>query len=306
MQATRGKIIAVLGPTCTGKSDLGLQIAQVLHGEIVNADSMQVYRHFDIGSAKPSREVRAAVPHHLIDVVDPDNEFNAALFQKAADDAIGGIIGRGRVPVVVGGTGLYLRVLFHGLFQAAGDAAVRAQIKERYAGAPLETYEELKRVDPEYALRISHRDGVRVVRALEIYYVSGSTMSEWQRRHGFEEERYAACKIGLRRDREELYRRINARVDAMLQQGWVQEVERLLQAGYSPELKPFKSIGYREIVLYVQGKMTHSAMVEKVRTSTRHYAKRQFTWFLRENDIEWYGYPEEKDHILKGVAEFLR
>ncbi len=306
MQATRGKIIAVLGPTCTGKSDLGLRIAEAVHGEIVNADSMQVYRHFDIGSAKPSQAVRAAVPHHLIDVVDPDNEFNAALFQKMADEAIGGIIGRGRVPVVVGGTGLYLRVLFHGLFEAAGSPGVRAQLKERYAAAPLETYEELKRVDPEYALRISHKDRIRVVRALEIYYVSGITMSEWQRRHAFEEERYTACKIGLRRDRKELYRRINARVEAMLQQGWVQEVEQLLQAGHSPDLKPFKSIGYREIVLYAQGKMTYSAMVEKVRTSTRRYAKRQFTWFLRENDIDWYEYPEEQDHILKGVTEFLR
>ncbi len=306
MQATRGRIVAILGPTCTGKSDLGLQIAQVFHGEIVNADSMQVYRHFDIGSAKPSREAQAAVPHHCIDVVDPNDEFNAALFQTMADDAISGIIGRGRVPVVVGGTGLYLRVLFHGLFQAPGDAGVRAQLKERYAAAPLETYEELKKVDPEYALRISHKDRIRVVRALEIYSVSGVTMSEWQRRHGFEEERYTACRIGLRRDRKELYRRINARVDAMLQQGWVQEVEKLLQMGCSPDLKPFKSIGYREIALYVQGKMTYSAMVEKIRTSTRHYAKRQFTWFLRENDIEWYEFPEKRDHILEKVTEFLR
>lgn len=306
MQATRGKVVAILGPTCTGKSDLGLQIAQVFGGEIVNADSMQVYRHFDIGSAKPTRAARAAVPHHLIDVVGPSDEFNAALFQTMADDAIGGIIEKGRVPVVVGGTGLYLRVLFHGLFQAAGSPGVRAQIKERYAAAPLETYEELKDVDPEYALRISHRDRIRVVRALEIYHVSGSTMSEWQRRHGFGEERYTTCRIGLRRDRKELYRRINARVEAMLQQGWVQEVEKLLQMGYSPDLKPFRSIGYREIVLYVQGKMTYSAMVEKVKTSTRHYAKRQFTWFLRENDIQWYEFPEERDHILKAVTEFLR
>ncbi len=306
MQATRGKIAAVLGPTCTGKSDLGLQIARAVNGEIVNADSMQVYRHFDIGSAKPSKDVRATVPHHLIDVVNPEDDFNAALFQRMADDAIEGIIARGRVPVVVGGTGLYLRVLFHGLFQAEGNPRMREQIRERYAADPIGTYEELKKVDAEYALRISHKDRVRVVRALEIYHVSGVTMSEWQRRHGFEEERYTACRIGLRRDRKELYRRIDARVEAMLRQGWVQEVEALLKAGYSPDLKPFKSIGYREIVLYVQGKMTYSAMVEKVKTSTRHYAKRQFTWFLRENDIEWYEYPEEQDHILNRVTEFLR
>jgi tRNA dimethylallyltransferase len=306
MVATGGKIVAVCGPTCTGKSDLGLQIAQSLRGEIVNADSMQVYRHFDIGSAKPSSDVRAAVPHHLIDVVEPDGESNAALFQAMADDAISGIIGRGRVPVVVGGTGLYLRVLLHGLFQAAGDPEVRGRLKERYAAAPLETYEELKKVDPDYALRISHKDGIRVVRALEVHAVSGITMSEWQRRHGFEEERYTACRIGLRRDRKELYRRIDARVEAMLRQGWVEEVEKLLQAGYGPGLKPFKSIGYREIVLYIRGKITHATMVERVKTSTRHYAKRQFTWFLRENDIEWYEYPEERDHILKKVTEFLR
>jgi tRNA dimethylallyltransferase len=305
MGANGGKVLAVLGPTCTGKSDCAEWLARILDGEIVNADSMQVYKGFDIGSAKPSKEIRKEIPHHLIDLVDPHEEFNAALFKDTADAAIRGVWSRGHTPITVGGTGLYLRVLFHGIFPAPGDPRARLEIRDRYQKNPAETYEELRKIDPGYASAISHRDSVRVVRALEVHQISGITMSEWRKRHGFREQRYHALKIGLRRERGELYARINGRVEAMLEQGWIAEVESLIRHGYEIHLKPFQSIGYREIVLYLKGKIGYSDMVEQIRTATRHYAKRQITWFSKEKDIVWYEYPEQRERILENVTGFL-
>lgn len=299
------KVIAILGPTCTGKSDLALWLASKIGGEIVNGDSMQVYRGFDIGSAKPDQSVRSRLPHHLIDVVGPDEEFNAALFQHMADDVISEIGSRGRTPIVVGGTGLYLRVLFHGLFPAPTDISLRDTLKERYRESAIEVYEELKERDPQYASMISPNDGVRVVRALEISHSSGLTMSEWQEKHGFREQRYNGCKIGLRKERQELYRLIDERVERMLAAGWVKEVEALIAAGHDTNLKPFHSIGYREIVRHMQGDLSYTDMVERIKVATRHYAKRQFTWFSKEKEIDWYAYPDDRDIILGRVSAFL-
>ena len=238
-------------------------------------------------------------------MVEPDEDFNAALFQQMADDAIGDILSRSAIPIVVGGTGLYLRVLVNGLFPVKSDPPLRERLRQQYHEKPLETYEELKARDPEYALAISHRDKVRVVRGLEISYLSGLTMSEWRRRHGFQEVRYEALKIGLRGERQELYRRIDERVERMLAEGWLDEVKGLLAAGWDQELKPFQSIGYREILLYLKKELDYPRMVEKVKMATRHYAKRQITWFGRERDIEWYKYPEERDVIAERVRRFL-
>jgi len=305
VQANKGKVLAIVGPTCTGKSDLALWLAPQVGGEIVNGDSMQVYRGFDIGSAKPDRRIRAQVPHLLVDVAAPDEEFNAARFQKAADDAIREVWSRGGTPIMVGGTGLYLRVLFHGLFPVQNDPALRERLREGYAEDPLRSYEELKAVDPQYALSISFRDVVRVVRALEIYHASGMTMSQWKAGHGFREQRYEVCKIGLSVDRRELYERIDRRVERMLDEGWVAEVEGLIKAGWATSLKPFQSIGYREIVLYLQGQLSYAAMVERIKTATRHYGKRQITWFSKEKEIHWYDCPGDRDKILEGVTRFL-
>ncbi len=305
MVANGARVIVILGPTCTGKSDLALWLAPQIGGEIINADSMQVYRHFDIGSAKPQGVVRNQVPHHLIDVVDPDIEFNAALFQRMADDVIRGIVSRGRVPILVGGTGLYLRVLLHGLFPVRSDPHLRERLRQQYLAKPLETYEALRVRDPEYALLVSHRDMVRVVRGLEISYVSGLTMSEWRKAHGFLEKRYDAVKIGLQAERQDLYRRINERVVRMLAVGWIYEVKDLLAAGWDPNLKPFQSIGYREIVLHLKGELDYETMVERISMATRHYAKRQVTWFSKEKDIEWYEYPRDRGEVLERIRRFL-
>jgi tRNA dimethylallyltransferase len=306
VQANGEKVIAILGPTCTGKSECALWLAREFGGEIVNADSMQVYKHFDIGSAKPDVNARAEIPHHLIDIVEPEEEFNGALFKEAADLAIRDISSRKKVPIVVGGTGLYVRILLHGLFAVTGDTPMREALRSRYIKEPSRVYDELKQVDPTYASKISCNDRTRVVRALEVYYISGTTMSEWRERHGFREQRYDACKVGLTRERGELYERINRRVDSMLQAGWVEEVERLLAAGYSGSLKPFSSIGYRDILLYLSGALGYAEMVTRIKQETRHYAKRQTTWFYREKGIVWFDYPEDRGRLMEEVRQFLR
>ncbi len=306
MEANREKLIAVLGPTCTGKSECAAWLAREFNGEIVNADSMQVYKYFDIGSAKPAAEARREISHHLVDIVEPEEEFNGALFKKAADRAIHDITSRNKIPIVVGGTGLYLRILLHGLFTVSGDAQVREGLRMRYNEEPLRLYEELKQVDPVYASKISPNDRVRVIRALEVYRTSGVTMSEWQERHGFKEQRYDAYKIGLKRDRAELYERINRRVDSMLQEGWIEEVKGLLEAGYPQDAKPFLSIGYRDILLYLNGALGYAEMITRIRQETRHYAKRQTTWFSKDKGINWSEYPEDREIIEREVRAFLR
>ena len=305
MLAKDKKIITIAGPTCTGKSDLALAVAKRFDGEIINADAMQVYRYFDIGTAKPTGDMIRAVPHHLIDVVEPHESFNGSLFLKLADDAIRNIWSRRRVPVIVGGTGLYMRILLYGLSEAKGDEDVRNRLQEEYRLDPLGTYESLKRVDSQYALRISHRDRIRVVRALEVFEVTGKTMTAWQQIHGFRKQRYNAWRIGLNRKRNALYSLINKRVDMMLSMGWVEEVKDLMNRNVGNDVRPFTGIGYREILLYIQGGISYEDMVQEVKKKTRQYAKRQLTWFLRENDICWYEFPEEEARIHDDIKGFL-
>jgi tRNA dimethylallyltransferase len=306
VEANRNKVIAIVGPTCTGKSECAIWLARQTEGEIINADSMQVYRHFNIGSAKPDVTAQTEVPHHLIDIVDPEEEFNAELFKEAADRAIRDILSRMKRPAVVGGTGLYLRILFHGLFAVPQDKPMRKALRLRYQQDPLHVFKELKRIDAVYASKISPNDRIRVLRALEVYYSSGVTMSQWHEHHGFKEQRYRVCEVGLKRERTELYERINQRVDRMLESGWVEEVEGLLKSGYSRNLKPFLSIGYRDILRYLDDTLSYAEMTTKIKQETRHYAKRQMTWFSKEKNITWFEYPEEKEKILEKVRQFLQ
>ena len=299
-------VIAIVGPTCTGKSTLSLELAEMLDGEIINADSMQVYRRFDIGTAKPDAASLGERRHHLIDIVDANEEFNAALFREKADEAIRDISSRGKAPILVGGTGLYLRALVYGLFTAPTDRDLREELKKTYEEDPLLVYEELKRVDHEYAMRISFRDKVRVVRAMEVFRLTGQPMSELMRKEGFGTPRYDMLIIGLRKERDELYRRINRRVDEMLERGWVEEVKGLLAMGCDETSKPFSGIGYREIILYIRGLISEKDMVEEIKKNTRHYAKRQFTWFAKEKDVNWFNYPEDKENIRIRTTEFLK
>lgn len=305
MLSNKIKVLAIGGPTCTGKSDLGLIAGRIFSGEIVNGDSMQVYRYFNIGTAKPSVAALQELPHHLIDIVDPDEEFNAAAFRLRADEAIRDISSRGKLPIVVGGTGLYLRALFYGLFPAKKDARLRESLNAEYARDPVAFYERLKSVDNDYAMRISFRDRIRSVRAMEVYLLEGRPFSDLEKDHGFREPRYDLCMIGLTASRDELYRRINARVLTMFENGLVDEVRSILKRGYARDAKPFSSIGYREILLYLSGSIEYEDMLKDIQQNTRHYAKRQFTWFAKEKDIRWFDYPKDLDRITAMIAGYL-
>jgi len=305
MLANGSKIVTIVGPTCTGKSELAMNMAQEFNGEIINADSMQVFKHFNIGTAKQANESQRIVPHHLIDIMEPYEEFNAAIFMNMADRAIFEIWTRGKIPIVVGGTGLYIRALIYGLFKVQSDKKLRKKLEEEYDNNPLSFYDKVKKVDPEYGLKISFRDKRRMVRAMEVFQITGLSMSAWSKTHGFRVPRYRVLKIGLTKPRYELFRRIDRRVEEMLENGWVEEVRGILAMGFDERLKPFTSIGYREILQYVHDSITYDDMVKDIKKFTRHYAKRQFTWFRSEKDIIWYAYPEEYNKIKKRVIDFL-
>lgn len=297
------KVIVLGGPTGSGKSDLAVRLAEEIGGEIVNADSMQVYRRLDIGTAKPSAADLARVPHHLIDILDPDEDFTASDFRREASAAIADIQSRGKRAIVVGGTGLYIRALLHGLVDSpTGDPELRRQFDD-VPGEEL--MRRLSLVDPETAARLYPNDRVRLIRALEVYAQTGRPISAFRSEHTFSEVHYQALKMAIRVERLELYRRIDLRVEKMLDDGLVEEVRSLLAAGYGRELKAMRSIGYKEVTAYLAGEMTLDEAVTLIKRDTRHYAKRQMTWFGKENDIYWLEYPGSFATILGHVIEFL-
>jgi tRNA dimethylallyltransferase len=302
------KILVICGPTASGKSELALGLARRLDGEIVNADSMQVYRGMDIGTAKPAPDHRAEIPHHLIDVADPDQSFSAADFAAAADAAIRDINSRGKRAIVVGGSGLYIRALLKGLVDSPGDGGgirqgLLAEARERGNQAMLE---ELRLVDPELAERIHPNNLVRTIRALEVFRLTGIPLSRSQHEHAFSGQLYQSLQIGIRVGRPLLYSRIDERVDRMLEQGLVQEVQQLLNAGYGPETKAMRAIGYKEITSHLAGECSLDEAVRLIKRDTRHYAKRQLTWFNADKDIIWLEYPAEFDTILNNAIDFFK
>jgi len=282
------RLVVLSGPTAVGKTGLALELARRLGAEIVNADSLQVYRYLDIGTAKPTAAARAAVPHHLLDVVDPDENYDAARYLAAADAAVEAIVRRGRLPLVVGGTGLYIRALLFGLCPVpAVPAVVRRQVREQLAAAgPEVLHRQLQRLDPETASRLHPRDRSRLTRALEVRLATGRSLREFQEAHRFARPRYRFLHLFLAGDREQLYRRIEERVDAMLAAGFLDEVRSLLDHGYDPGLKPLQSIGYRQLVLHLQGRLSLAEARRLIIRDTRRYAKRQFTWFARERGVQ--------------------
>jgi tRNA dimethylallyltransferase len=280
--------IVIAGPTGTGKSDLALQIAEAVGGEIVNYDSVQIYRGFDIGSAKPSAEVRARVPHHLFDIIDADTDFNAADYARLARAACDGIMSRGRVPILVGGTFFYLRALLHGLPEMPGrDEALRARIR-RIADRPRGSWwlhRWLSKIDPQSGRRIAPADRHRVERALEVWLLSGKPISEWER-PGSGTVEMAATKIGLTQERPRLIERLEQRVDAMYAAGLVEETRGLL-AKYPRTARPFGAIGYAEATAVVMGEMNVDVAIVETKRRTRAYAKRQMTWLRPERNVQW-------------------
>lgn len=301
------RLLIICGPTASGKSGLALRLAQELDAEIVNADSMQVYRLMNIGTAKPSAEELATVPHHLIDIVWPDEPFSAADFVEAADKAIQEITARGKRVIVAGGTGLYIRALLQGLVDSpsgAGEIRSRLQQEAQEVGNQA-MLEKLRRVDPDSASQMHSNNLVRIIRALEVYELTGIPLSQSQQKHGFAQERYQALKIGLRCDRAALYAGIEARVDAMMAAGLQEEVKALLKAGYSPNLKAMKGIGYKEMAAFLAGEYPLEQAVELIKRDTRRYAKRQLTWFNADKDLIWLEYPKEFATIFHHVFNFM-
>ncbi len=307
LQDTRGiPLIVLCGPTASGKTALALELCERLGAEIVSADSRQVYRQMDIGTAKATVDERARVPHYLIDVVDPHEKFTTADFARLGREAISRIDGKARRPMVVGGTGLYIRTLTEGLLPAPGE---EPQLRERLAqleaqGGEGTLHRQLQETDPELAARLHPRDRVRIVRALEVFFLTGRTLSALQAEHAFRERPFRLLKIGLAPDREDLYRRIDRRVEAMFAAGLVEEVEGLLDRGISPGEKALQTIGYRECILYLQGQWSLAEAAERIQRDTRRYAKRQLTWFRKDKSINWFDSWKESAKIQALIEDF--
>ncbi|MDP2683021.1 MAG: tRNA (adenosine(37)-N6)-dimethylallyltransferase MiaA [Deltaproteobacteria bacterium] len=302
------KIIVIVGPTASGKSALAMELSERFDGEIVSADSMQVYRYMDIGTAKPVKEQREKISHHLIDIADPDEEFTAARYSDEASKAIREIHERGKNVFVAGGTGLYIKALTKGLFKGPGsDVRLRNEFAMLGLGSEgaMYLYGKLKEVDPEAASRIHPNNAARIIRALEVYYLTNKPISVFQKEHNFSEEPYEAIKVGLSADRKSLYKSIEDRVDNMMKVGLAEEARRLLDMGYSPDLKAMRGLGYKEILGYIQNKYGLEGAVREIKKNTRRYAKRQMTWFRKEADIRWFS-SEEKDKIVTLIEGFLR
>jgi tRNA dimethylallyltransferase len=281
-------IVALVGPTGSGKTALALPLAERWRAEIVNADSRQVYRGLDVGSAKPTRAERERVPHHLFDVVDPDEPFDCARYRQLARGAIDEIRARGRTVLLVGGTGLYLKVLRYGLVPAPPrDPERRAALAALERRSPGSLHARLASIDAPAARRLHRHDVVRLSRALEVYELTGRTLSEWQRSHGFRTVEVPVRMVGLRLDRAALYERIDRRCRAMVEGGLIDEVQELWRRGYGAELAPLRSIGYREVGAYLKGKCDLERAIGDMARATRRLAKRQLTWLRRDATIDW-------------------
>lgn len=298
------KLIIILGPTGVGKTAFAIKLAQIFNGEIVGADSMQIYKYMDIGTAKPEPAETALVPHHLIDFLDPKEEFDAGQYIKEADKAIKKLISSNKIPIVAGGTGLYIKALQNGLFRSepiSKEILARLNRELEQKGAQ-SLYRQLQECDPIAAQKIHPNDSFRIIRALEMFIRSGQRISDYQKKHKFGELRYECLKIGLYLDREELYERINKRVDIMISRGLLDEVLSLVEKGYSFSLKTMQSIGYKHMAMYIKKEKDFDEALHLLKRDSRRYAKRQFTWFRKDPDIIWLKPWEisEAERLIKG------
>jgi len=306
LDTPKPRLILILGPTGVGKTSLALELADRFGGRIVSADSMQVYRYMDIGTAKPTAGERQRIPHHLIDVVDPDEPFDVSRYIALAKGVIGRLHAEGKEVFVVGGTGLYIRALLGGLIDGPGaDEELRRELKrEMNQLGKSSLYDRLKARDPRAAERINPHDGIRIIRALEVLEKTGKSIVEHQEGHRFREAPYDVLKIGLRLDRQQLNDRIDRRTERMIEEGFADEVRRLLEMGYGETLKPMQSLGYRHLVSFLAGRQPLEQAVEKIKSDTRRYSKRQMTWFAADREIRWLD-PGDVGTASRRITEFL-
>jgi tRNA dimethylallyltransferase len=302
------RLVVIVGPTGIGKTRLALKLARVFNGEIISADSRQVYRYMNIGTAKPTPEELADIPHHLVDIVDPDEEFNLAFFQEKARLAITDIHRRGKLPFLVGGTGLYIKAIIEG-FKPPGvspDGDFRYNIENNADDKTIDDlYADLAAKDPDAANKIDRRNVRRLTRALEVHAKAGKAFSQLGTK---EPPAFEIFIIGLTTDRAELYRIVDRRVDEMIERGFIQEVERLFQKGYSLELPSLSGIGYRQIGQLLRGEITRETAVQKIKTETHRFIRHQYAWFrLTDERIHWFDIRRVEDpEIQKTLSGFLK
>ncbi|MBD9219418.1 MAG: tRNA (adenosine(37)-N6)-dimethylallyltransferase MiaA [Clostridiales bacterium] len=302
-------LIVIAGPTACGKTDISIDLAEKIGGEIISGDSMQVYKYMDIGTAKATKEEMRGIPHYLVDELYPDEEYNVMLFQQKAKQYMEGIYSRGHIPIIVGGTGFYINALvYDNDFSEEEESEIR---KELYAVAENEGAEKLHamlaEVDPEYAANIHHNNVKRVARALEYYRLTGEKMSEHNKNAKEKEIPYNLAFFVLNMDREKLYERINLRVDIMMNNGLEQEVRKLIEMGYSPELVSMQGLGYKEFIPYFNGEISLEHVVDDIKKYTRRFAKRQLTWFRGQTNGTWLDMGTlSKDKALKIMLDELK
>ena len=298
------KLIAIIGPTAIGKTKLAIQLARRFNGEIINADSRQIYRYMDIGTAKPDKTELAAVPHHLIDIIEPNQEFSLPKYQKLVNEAVKDIQSRGKIPFLVGGSGLYVWAVLEGWVvpQVAPDTTFRRELEKRAEmGQGAELFQELQQVDPGAAAKIDPHNIRRVIRALEVNKTTSEPFSRLQKK---QKPPFHSLIIGLTANRAELYRRADERVDYMVKHGFVKEVDTLLKMGYSPDLPAMSSIGYREIALYLQGGMTLEEAVYKIKTGTHRFIRHQYAWFrINDERVKWFDAESMQEKDVDGVVQ---
>lgn len=306
-KAERPRVVVLVGPTGVGKSGLALELVQEVGGEIVTADSMQVYKYMDIGTAKPTLAEQQTVKHHLIDVVNPDQLFHAGLYRalgrKAIDD-----LSQSRRPIwLVGGTGLYIKTLTQGLFSSPKiDPTVRKQLKQEATEEGAEAlYQRLVQVDFRTAAKLHPHDLIRTLRALEVFESTGIPISFYHDQHCFGDRPYRTLKIGLEMPRQALYDRLDERVERMIAQGFLREVENLLDMGYGPDLKPMQSLGYKQLVQVLSKKIGWDEAIRQIKRDTRHYAKRQWTWFKADPEVVWWNPLVDRPRVVQQIGGFL-
>ena len=301
----RPRVLAIVGPTAVGKTALALDLAETLGGEIVSADSIQVFRGMDIGSAKPTPEERERVPHFGIDVAEPDEPFSAGRYAALAADAIESIRGRGRIPLIVGGSGLYIRALLTGLASGLDpDPEVRLRIAERLAREGVGAIRRrLEEVDPQTAARIHEGDVYRLTRAIEVHEMTGRPLSEHQAAHGWRGGRYDPVWIGLTEEKPVLVARIEARCDEMIARGLRDEVQGLMARGFHLDLRPLRSLGYKQMGDVLRGACALEDAVAEMKKATRRYAKRQLTWFRANADIPWFSPSRAREAIRRRALQ---
>jgi len=306
-QGHKPPLVIICGPTASGKTGLAVELARHFPLEVVSADSRQVYRGMDIGTAKPTAQEQQLVKHHLIDVVNPDQEFSVADFVSRGRDAVEGIHAQGKLPLLVGGTGLYIQALCEGLSSAPGNSpALRRELQAREEQEGDGTLHVLlEQHDPEMAARLAPADLVRIIRALEVFLQSGRTLSSWQQEHAFADRPYRQLSVALRPSRETLYARIEQRAVQMMVEGLVEETRTLLRQGYAPELKAMRTLGYRECQLFLAGELSYEETLALIQQQTRRYAKRQLTWFRHHGEINWFESLADFDKIAKLIDDFF-